>query len=110
MSGYSSQEMEKYATPDIVGYDWRVVRDSDGGVPVHRKGAVIRKLTNLKKLAIKSDWYIKKPEGDKYRVKSWGGKKMFYKKSFGSEFEKPCAPLFVPRTPNGLLVIKLKKI
>ena len=110
-SGYSWSDIEKYCTPGIVGYERRVKREGEGGTPIHRIGATIRKGTDLKKLTIKTDWYTKKTEnnGMKYKISKWGNKKISNDK-IGCSRDPPSAPLFVPRTPGGALATRLKKI
>ena len=45
-----------------MGFERRVARERDGGLPVHRPGALIKKQTGVKKLNISSESYRVKPK------------------------------------------------
>ena len=91
-------EIERAVTPGLVGFKRRVIRQSEGGAPVHRRGSVIKKSTFVKKLTISTDWYKKSSSKVKpARTKSWG--KHVIKSQISSQ--SPTAPIFVSRTPGG---------
>ena len=74
MSGYSLLELERYITPGLVGFIRRVKREQEGGVPVHRKGDIIKKSTFRKNLTIQVDWFKKQKSKSKSDLpKYWGG-------------------------------------
>ena len=111
-SGYSKPEIRKYTIAAIVGFTRRVVREEQGGVPVHRSQARIKKSTHSKKLTIRQDWYKQKTDKTdntlKYKPKKWGNKKISTK-SMGCMKESPSAPIFVPRTKGGAQAIRIGK-
>ena len=55
-SGYSKSEIRKFVIPGLIGYERRVIREGKGGIPIHRPGAVIKKLTAVRKMLNTTDW------------------------------------------------------
>ena len=100
--------------PNIVGFERRKARQEQGGTPIHRPGASIRKKTDLKKLTIKSDWFKGglKPDVGKFSKDTWGNKKIPTNSMGvpGCARDPAIAPMFVPRTPHGALLKSLKEI
>ena len=100
-SGYSDQDVRKYITSGITGYERIKKKCKDEGSPIHRPGYTIKRGTYRKKLNIKTNWY-KKTSTD--GLKLWertGGRN-------GCQFKQPSAPIFVPRTPGGKLAAELR--
>ena len=64
-SGYCTDEIERFTTPGLWGYERRAERELSGGQPVHRKGQMIRKSTDDKKLRINKTWFQKGADPDK---------------------------------------------
>ena len=97
--------MREYAIQGNVGFERRVVREDNGGIPVHRPGKMIKQGTALKKLTIKYDWYSKSKDNvnvsnNVNKMKVWGDKRV-YNKGIGCSRDPPSAPIFVPRTVGG---------
>ena len=107
-SGYSMIEIRKYVTAGIVGYERRVAREQSGGTPVHRPGGAIRSATNIRKLTIRSDWYKGKSANKHDKPKMWGNKPYNTKGVKGCQRDPAISPVFVPRTPGGLLCKQLR--
>ena len=107
-SGYSMNDIRNSMIPGIVGYERRVVREENGGVPVHRTGDTIRKSTGAKKINLSSNWFKAKPKGEVYKVKRWGNRKVPSADKGCTEII-PSAPLFVQRSPGGTLSKLLSK-
>ena len=75
MSGYSREDMKKYAVAALVGYQ-RILKSSrEGGTPLHRPGAVIRKGTFKKSLGVKTNWYKSKTKQEHKKYTRCAGKK-----------------------------------
>ena len=59
---------------------------------------ISKKLTGMKKLTIKTDWYAKRPEGKGYKPKSRGGKKYIGHKG---GLSKPPSPPVCSKNSRG---------
>ena len=107
MSGYSEPEIKKYAIAAITGYERRVVREAEGGAPVHREKTNIRKSTYRKKLTLRQDWYCK--HSKKYTIKRWGSKVLNNKK-IGCKNNPPKCPSIHPKIKRGALAARIREV
>ena len=68
-AGYNYEDLHKYITPGIVGFEKRVTREKKGGYPAHRKGKVIKQGTYVKKTHCKWGLILKTTQN---QMKTWG--------------------------------------
>ena len=108
-SGYSQEEIRRYVTAVLVGFERRIKKHEEEGTPLHRAGANIKKSTDKKKLRIKTTWYKKKPEQANHRMKFWGKRKIPVRIK-GCQNDPPSAPIYVQRTVGGVLANSLRKV
>ena len=112
MSGYNKVQISKCLIAAINGYERRIEKELEGGEGLHRDGAAIKRGTRFKKPTAKSNWY--RQEGNSSNVvslrkKYWGGKRI-NKQPAGCTNKPSCAPVFIPRKPNGTLAVKIREI
>ena len=101
----------------LKGYENRRRREKEGGTPIHRPKHSTQRGRDIRKMMEKNNWYKKTPDTnveDQHRTQSPSGQGsgrpgLRHKQQLQAKIA-PTAVMFIPRTPEGKLLTRLREI
>ena len=111
-SGYSTTQTKEIVEAGLKGYESKREKCLKNGIELHRSAQSTVKARFVKKLTSRTNWF-RKGRGNKIEKKEKGKPKYNRKKIRESKARKEIEPvtvMFVPRTPGGALISRLRKV
>ena len=111
-SGYNRVQARQITISGLKGYEARRKRELEVGTPVHRRKHTTQEGRDLRKMIEKQSWYKNRTGSDQAKTPNSATPGGSHRHSTRPQHtsKEPVAVMFIPRTPDGTLITRLREV